>query len=52
MEHFADHCATCHAHDGSGDTLFGKGFYPKPPDIRQKETRNEWRKRPFSKCFE
>jgi len=38
MEHFADHCATCHANDGSGDTLFGKGFYPKPPDMRQKET--------------
>jgi len=38
MEHFADHCATCHANDGSGDTLFGKGLYPKPPDMRQKET--------------
>jgi len=41
MEHFADHCATCHANDGSGDTLFGKGFYPKPPDMRQKETQNK-----------
>jgi mono/diheme cytochrome c family protein len=38
MEHFADHCATCHANDGSGDTLFGKGLYPKPPDMRQNET--------------
>lgn len=41
MEHFADHCATCHANDGSGDTLFGKGFYPKPPDMRTKETQNK-----------
>jgi mono/diheme cytochrome c family protein len=31
MEHFSDHCATCHSNDGSGDTLFGKGLYPKPP---------------------
>ena len=35
MEHFADHCATCHANDGSGDTMFGKGLYPKPPDMRK-----------------
>jgi len=41
MEHFADHCATCHANDGGGDTLFGKGLYPKPPDMRQKETQNK-----------
>jgi mono/diheme cytochrome c family protein len=33
MEHFADHCAFCHANDGSGDTMFGKGMYPKPPDL-------------------
>jgi mono/diheme cytochrome c family protein len=41
MEHFADHCATCHANDGGGGTLFGKGFYPKPPDMRQKETQDK-----------
>lgn len=41
MEHFADHCAACHANDGSGDTLFGKGLYPKPPDMRKKETQNK-----------
>jgi hypothetical protein len=23
MEHFADHCATCHSNDGGGQTLFG-----------------------------
>jgi len=40
MEHFADHCAICHANDGSGDTMFGKGMYPKPPDMRTVETRN------------
>jgi mono/diheme cytochrome c family protein len=34
MEHFADHCAGCHANDGSGDTSIGRGMYPKPPDMR------------------
>src|SRR5260370_25753884 len=38
MAHFADHCATCHGDDGSGDTLYGKGLYPKPPDLRLPET--------------
>ncbi len=38
MAHFADHCATCHGNDGSGDTLYGKGLYPKPPDLRLAET--------------
>jgi mono/diheme cytochrome c family protein len=41
MEHFADHCATCHANDGSGDTSFGKGLYPKSPDMRNRETQNK-----------
>jgi mono/diheme cytochrome c family protein len=41
MEHFSDHCATCHANDGSGDTLFGKGLYPKPPDMRTSEIQNK-----------
>ena len=41
MAHFSDHCATCHANDGSGDTLFGKGLYPKPPDMRTGETQNK-----------
>jgi mono/diheme cytochrome c family protein len=36
--HFADHCATCHANDGSGDTMIGRGLYPKPPDLRLPET--------------
>lgn len=34
LAHFADHCAVCHANDGSGQTMFGKGMYPKPPDLR------------------
>ena len=38
MEHFADHCAICHANDGSGKTLIGRGVYPKAPDMRQTET--------------
>ena len=36
--HFADHCATCHGNEGSGDTMYGKGMYPKPPDLRLPET--------------
>ena len=34
LEHFADHCATCHANDGRGNTEIGRGLYPKPPDMR------------------
>jgi mono/diheme cytochrome c family protein len=42
MEHFADHCATCHSNDGSGHTIFGKGgLYPKPPDLRTAGTQNK-----------
>jgi mono/diheme cytochrome c family protein len=41
MEHFADHCATCHGNDGSGESLFGKGLYPKPPDMRGAATQNK-----------
>jgi cbb3-type cytochrome c oxidase subunit III len=36
--HFADHCATCHANDGSGQTEMGQRFYPKVPDMRLDET--------------
>jgi mono/diheme cytochrome c family protein len=34
MSHFADHCASCHANDGSGNTEIGRGLYPKAPDMR------------------
>jgi len=36
--HFADHCAVCHGNDGSGETMMGRGMYPKPPDMRTAET--------------
>jgi mono/diheme cytochrome c family protein len=32
--HWADHCFTCHANDGSGDTPLGKNLYPPAPDMR------------------
>jgi len=38
MEHWADHCSACHANNGSGDTMYGKTMYPRPPDMRRKET--------------
>jgi mono/diheme cytochrome c family protein len=38
--HWADHCATCHGNDGSGDTEIGRGLYPKPPDMRKPVTQN------------
>lgn len=33
--HWADHCAFCHANDGSGDTPIGRNLYPKAPDMRR-----------------
>ena len=38
--HWADHCATCHANNGSGDTEIGRNLYPKAPDMRQPATQN------------
>jgi mono/diheme cytochrome c family protein len=40
MEHFADHCAVCHANDGSGQTEIGRGLYPPAPDMRAASTQN------------
>lgn len=40
MEHFADHCAICHANDGSGNTAIGRNLYPKAPDMRTALTQN------------
>ena len=40
MGHFADHCATCHANDGSGDTAIGRSFYPKAPDMKASATQS------------
>ena len=39
-EHFADHCAVCHANDGSGNTEMGQGLWPKAPDMRLPQTQN------------
>ena len=36
--HWADHCASCHANDGSGDALMGRNMYPPAPDMRLPET--------------
>lgn len=40
LEHFADHCASCHANDGSGATEMGRNFYPKAPDMRLPRTQD------------
>jgi len=39
-ERFADHCAFCHANNGSGQTQMGQNLYPKPPDMRLPATQN------------
>jgi mono/diheme cytochrome c family protein len=38
LVHFADHCAICHANNGSGETAIGRGLYPRAPDMRQAPT--------------
>lgn len=37
-DHFADHCAVCHANDGSGQTAINEGLYPPAPDLRETQT--------------
>ena len=39
-QHFADHCASCHANDGSGGTEMGHHLYPRAPDMREAETQD------------
>jgi mono/diheme cytochrome c family protein len=36
--HWADHCAVCHANNGSGDAVMGRNMYPPAPDMREAET--------------
>ncbi len=36
--HWADHCATCHANNGSGETEIGHSLYPPAPNMRQPTT--------------
>jgi mono/diheme cytochrome c family protein len=38
--HFADHCAICHANDGSGGTEMGRNLYPRAPDLRLEPTQD------------
>ena len=38
LQHFADHCASCHANNGSGDTEIGRSLYPRAPDMREAPT--------------
>lgn len=38
--HWADHCASCHGNDGSGESMMGKRTYPPAPDMRLPETQS------------
>jgi mono/diheme cytochrome c family protein len=40
LAHFADHCASCHGNDGSGQTVLGRNLYPRAPDLRRAETQD------------
>src|SRR2546423_9881604 len=33
VDHFEDHCATCHGKDGRGRTHMGENMYPRVPDL-------------------
>jgi mono/diheme cytochrome c family protein len=39
--HWADHCASCHANDGSGETPLGQHMYPPAPDMRLADTQRK-----------
>lgn len=39
-DHFADHCAICHANDGSGKTVIGENLYPPAPNMRIADTQD------------
>ena len=38
LAHWADHCAACHANDGSGQATMGRNMYPPAPDMRLDST--------------
>ena len=40
LEHFADHCASCHANNGNGDTAIGRNVFPPAPDLRAARTQS------------
>jgi mono/diheme cytochrome c family protein len=39
MAHFADHCAQCHANDGTGAEM-GKDMFPPTPDMKSEATQS------------
>ena len=39
--HWADHCAACHANDGSGQIPLGQQMYPPAPDMRKQPTQQK-----------
>lgn len=39
-EHWVDHCASCHALDGSGNAALGRNLYPPAPDMREAYVQN------------
>jgi mono/diheme cytochrome c family protein len=39
--HWADHCASCHGNDGSGQTPMGQHLYPPAPDMRMADTQQK-----------
>ena len=39
--HFADHCASCHGNDGSGNTELGRNLFPRAPDMRLAQTQDK-----------
>jgi mono/diheme cytochrome c family protein len=39
--HWADHCASCHANDGSGQVPMGQQMYPPAPDMRKESTQKK-----------
>lgn len=39
--HWADHCATCHGNDGSGQIPMGQQMYPPAPDMRKDSTQKK-----------
>ncbi len=45
---WADHCATCHGNDGSGQTEIGRNLYPKAPDMRRPRAQDLTDGEPFS----
>jgi mono/diheme cytochrome c family protein len=40
LEHFADHCASCHGNDGSGEVEMGRSLFPPAPDMRAERTQS------------